>query len=170
MTTTQPTKYKVTEAAAILGVPPNTVRNWTAQYGALLDAGERAHGDVRLLTEDDLRVMAMVRDGRAAGKSAKVIAHELSQLPAASLPRAGGIVDAQEGLGRMESGLAVAQSLDALPQAIVERMGPLLDDAYARGRALGREEGRRRVPPEIVLIVVTVALLLVALGALALSR
>ena len=174
MTTTQPTKYKVTEAAAILGVPPNTVRNWTTQYAGLLSGSERAHGDVRLLTEDDLAILAMVRDSRAAGKSAKVIAHELSQLPAASLPRAGGIVDAQEGLGRTESSLAVLGEVEtrlgALPAAIVAELGPLLDAAWERGRSQGLAEGRRKVPPEYVLIAVTLGLLFAAVAALALNR
>ena len=88
MDTAKPITYKVTEAAALLGVPPNTVRNWTAQYAPLLSVNDRAHGEVRLLTEHDLRTLAVIRDGRAAGKPAKVIALEVAQTSRADTPPA----------------------------------------------------------------------------------
>ena len=169
MTTTQPTTFKVTEAATILNVPPNTVRNWTAQYGELLDAGARAHGEVRLLTEQDVRTLAMIRDGRAAGKPAKVIALEVAQVNAADRPPAGVIVDATEAPERTESALMVVPGLDAIPAAIVAQLSPLLAAEFERGRELGQAEGRRKVPPEYVLLAVIVALVALTVAALVLA-
>lgn len=166
-----PIDYKTRQAAQFLGVHENTVRLWCAQFAAHLSPGANPpKGSTRILTADDLALLALVRDGRTASKGLQELDIELAQLPAADIPAAGAIVDAPEATGRNESALAVGQRLDSLPAAIVAQLSPVLAAEFERGRELGRAEGRRKVPPEYVLLAVIVAMAAMVIIATIINR
>ena len=78
------TSYKVNEAAAVLGVSGPTVRRWSRSFASHLSgAATPGPGVERLFSDDDLRVLAYVRDRSAVGLTGEAI---LAELPAATLP------------------------------------------------------------------------------------
>ena len=173
--------YNPAQVGAMLGVHSNTVRLWCKEFAPFLSAAANPpRGTYRTFSADDLAVLRHVADmSRLQKMPLPAIAAALAQMPEEDL-RAPVVdatespVDTQEGLGRTESSLAVLGEVEtrlgALPQAIVAELGPLLDAAWERGRSQGLAEGRRKVPPEYVLIAVTLGLLFAAVAALALNR
>lgn len=78
------TSYKVNEAAAVLGVSSPTVRRWSRFFGSHLSGSATPDPGVeRLFSDDDLRVLAYVRDRSAVGLTGEAI---LAELPTAALP------------------------------------------------------------------------------------
>ncbi len=78
------TSYKVNEAATVLGVSSPTVRRWSRFFSSHLSgAATPGPGVERLFDDDDLRVLAYVRDRSAVGHTGEAI---LAELPAATLP------------------------------------------------------------------------------------
>ncbi|MGV0975806.1 MAG: hypothetical protein ACOYBO_07750, partial [Azonexus sp.] len=76
----------------------------------------------------------------------------------------------QEGPQRTEGALMVVPGLDELPTRIVAQLAPLLSAEFERGRELGQAEGRRRVPPEYVLLAVIVALVALTIASMVIMR
>lgn len=78
------TTYKVNEAAAALGVSSPTVRRWSRFFGSHLSGSATpGPGVERLFSDDDLRVLAFVRDRSSVGLTGEAI---LAELPTATLP------------------------------------------------------------------------------------
>ena len=102
------TSYKVNEAAAVLGVSGPTVRRWSKFFGSHLSGSATPDPGVeRLFSDDDLRVLAHVRDRSAVGLTGEAI---LAELPTAVLP------DLASVLGR-DRDLTPGDSLPALPDS-----------------------------------------------------
>ena len=166
--------YTPSDVAKMLDVHPNTVRQWAKEFAPWLSAGANPpRGVHRAYTSDDIAVIRHIADmSRAQNMPWPAIAAALAQMPAADLraPIVETQQDATEATGRTESALSVSHSLDALPAAIVAQLSPLLSAEFERGRELGIEQGRRKVAPELIVAALCIVLLLVALGALALSQ
>ncbi len=102
------TTYKVNEAAAALGVSSPTVRRWSRFFGSHLSGSATpGPGVERLFSDDDLRVLAYVRDRSAVGLTGEVI---LAELPTATLP------DLASALGG-DRALTPGDSLPPLPDS-----------------------------------------------------
>ena len=166
--------YTPSDVAKMLDVHPNTVRQWAKEFAPWLSAGANPpRGVHRAYTSDDIAVIRHIADmSRAQNMPWPAIAAALAQMPAADLraPIVETQQNAPEATGRTESALSVSHSLDALPAAIVAQLSPLLSAEFERGRELGIEQGRRKVAPELIVAALCIVLLLVALGALALSQ
>ena len=102
------TTYKVNEAAAVLGVSSPTVRRWSNVFAPQLSGSATpGPGVERLFSDDDLRVLAFVRDRSAVGLTGEAI---LAELPTATLP------DLASVLGG-DKDLTPGDSLPALPDS-----------------------------------------------------
>lgn len=102
------TSYKVNEAAAVLGVSSPTVRRWSRFFGSHLSGSATpGPGVERLFSDDDLKVLAYVRDRSTVGLTGEAI---LAELPTATLP------DLASVLGR-DRDLTSGDSLPALPDS-----------------------------------------------------
>lgn len=78
------TSYKVSEAAAVLGVSSPTVRRWSKDFSPHLSTlATPDPGVERLFTDDDLKVLGFIRDRFAGGLTTEAI---LAELPTATLP------------------------------------------------------------------------------------
>ena len=90
------TTYKVNEAAAVLGVSGPTVRRWSRFFGSHLSGSATpGPGVERLFVDDDLKVLAYVRDRSAVGLTGEAI---LAELPAATLPDLASVLGGDKGL------------------------------------------------------------------------
>jgi DNA-binding transcriptional MerR regulator len=102
------TSYKVNEAATVLGVSAPTVRRWSKFFGSQLSGSATpGPGVERLFDDDDLRVLAYVRDRSAVGHTGEAI---LAELPAATLPDLASILGG-------DRSLTPGDSLPALPDS-----------------------------------------------------
>ena len=166
--------YNPSDVGRLLGVHGNTIRQWCREFAPWLSSGANPpRGTYRMLSADDVAVLRHVADmSRLQRMPLPAIAAALAQMPAEDLRAP--IVEAQqnapEATGRTESALTVVPGLDALPAAIVERLSPLLSAEFERGRELGIAQGRRRVPPEYVLIVALVCLVALTIAAMVIMR
>ena len=166
--------YNPSDVGRLLGVHGNTIRQWCREFAPWLSASANPpRGTYRMLSADDVAVLRHVADmSRLQRMPLPAIAAALAQMPAEDLraPIVEAPQNAQDGPQHAEGALSVSHNLDSLPAAIVERLGPLLSAEFERGRELGIEQGRRKVAPELIVAALCIVLLLVALGALALSQ
>ena len=166
--------YNPSDVGRLLGVHGNTIRQWCREFAPWLSFGANPpRGTYRMLSADDVAVLRHVADmSRLQRMPLPAIAAALAQMPAEDLRAP--IVEAQqnapEATGRTESALSVVQGLDALPALIVAQLSPLLSAEFERGRELGIAQGRRRVPPEYVLIVALVCLVALTIAAMVIMR
>ena len=77
-----PTAYNVSQAAAVIGASPSTVRNWCKQYGAHLSPGASPRaGAERILTPGDVATLQHIKTQRDALKDYDMIVAELAAMP-----------------------------------------------------------------------------------------
>lgn len=78
-----PTKLNsISEAAAIVGIAPSTLRHWVKQFAAhMSDHATPPAGQERLLTDRDVAILQRVAELRAQHKPYADIAIELATLP-----------------------------------------------------------------------------------------
>lgn len=77
-----PTAYNVSQAAAVIGASPSTVRNWCKQYGAHLSPGASPQaGAERILTPGDVATLQHIKTQRDALKDYDMIVAELATMP-----------------------------------------------------------------------------------------
>lgn len=82
MDTKPATRYTPTEAASIIGISPNSLRNWCATFKDFLSPGATpSPGDERILNDKDVAVLQKVKEMRADHRSYDHIKNELSALP-----------------------------------------------------------------------------------------
>lgn len=124
------TTYKVNEAAAVLGVSGPTVRRWSKFFGSHLSGSATpGPGVERFFSDDDLRVLAYVRDRSAVGLTGEAI---LAELPAAVLPDLASILGG-------DRGLTSDDSLPALPDSpLTAFLGRLDSHTGETAKAQGR--------------------------------
>lgn len=166
--------YIPSDVAKMLDVHPNTVRQWAKEFAPFLSAGANPpRGVHRAYTSDDIAVIRHIADmSRAQNMPWPAIAAALAQMPAEDLraPIVEAQQNAQDGPQHAEGAISVVQGLDAIPAAIVAQLSPLLSAEFERGRELGIAQGRRRVPPEYVLIVALVCLVALTIAAMVIMR
>lgn len=76
------TAYNVSQAAAIVGVSPSSLRNWCRQYAAHLSPGASPPaGTERVLTPADVATLQYIKAQRDALKDYDAIIAELSTMP-----------------------------------------------------------------------------------------
>lgn len=80
---TKPAKrYTPTEAAGIIGISPNSLRNWCATFGDHLSPGATpAPGNERFLNDWDIAILQRVKELRDAHRSYDAIKNELATMP-----------------------------------------------------------------------------------------
>ena len=124
------TTYKVNEAAAVLGVSGPTVRRWSKFFGSHLSGSATpGPGVERFFSDDDLRVLAYVRDRSSVGLTGEAI---LAELPAAVLPDLASIMGG-------DRGLTSDDSLPALPDSpLTAFLGRLDSHTGETAKAQGR--------------------------------
>ena len=77
-----PTAYNVSQAAAVIGASPSTVRNWCKQYAAHLSPGASPQaGAERILTPVDVATLQYIKAQRDAMKDYDTIIAELAVMP-----------------------------------------------------------------------------------------
>lgn len=77
-----PTVYNVSQAAAVVGVSPSSLRNWCKQYAAFLSASASpAPGNERILTQLDVATLQHIKAQRDALKDYETIIAELAAMP-----------------------------------------------------------------------------------------
>ena len=82
--------YTVTQSARIIGVSAASIRRWCNEFAAHISSmAAPGSGQERILTGDDLRVMAYVHDRLNLGASVRMVRDEL---PTASLPPLSAVV------------------------------------------------------------------------------
>ena len=82
--------YTVTQSARIIGVSAASIRRWCNEFSAHISSmAAPGSGQERILTGDDLRVMAYVHDRLNLGASVRMVRDEL---PTASLPPLSAVV------------------------------------------------------------------------------
>lgn len=78
-----PKRYTPTEAASIIGISPNSLRNWCATFKEHLSEGATpAPGTDRILTDKDIGILQRVKEMRAEHRTYDYIKNELATLPA----------------------------------------------------------------------------------------
>lgn len=77
-----PTAYNVSQAAAVVGVSPSSLRNWCKQYAAYLSPGATpTAGTERILTPADVATLQHIKAQRDALKDYDTIIAELATMP-----------------------------------------------------------------------------------------
>lgn len=77
-----PKRYTPTEAASIIGISPNSLRNWCATFKEHLSEGATpAPGNDRILTDRDIGILQRVKEMRAEHRTYEYIKNELATLP-----------------------------------------------------------------------------------------
>lgn len=77
-----PLAYNVSQAAAVIGASPSTVRNWCKQYAAHLSPGASPQaGAERILTPADVATLQHIKTQRDALKDYDMIVAELATMP-----------------------------------------------------------------------------------------
>lgn len=80
--TKHPKRYTPTEAASVIGISPNSLRNWCASFKDHLSEGATpAPGNDRILTDRDIGILQRVKELRAEHRSYDYIKTELATMP-----------------------------------------------------------------------------------------
>ena len=80
--TKHPKRYTPTEAASVIGISPNSLRNWCASFKDHLSEGATpAPGNDRILTDRDVSLLQRVKELRAEHRSYDYIKTELATMP-----------------------------------------------------------------------------------------
>ena len=83
-----PAVYTPAAAAAVVGVHPNSIRDWCKQYASNLSAGANPPaGQPRQLSPVDVARLQLVAQWRQDGHSPETVAERLAQLPADDPPQ-----------------------------------------------------------------------------------
>lgn len=82
MDTKHPKRYTPTEAATVIGISPNSLRNWCASFKDHLSEGATpAPGTDRILTDRDIGILQRVKELRAEHRTYDYIKTELATMP-----------------------------------------------------------------------------------------
>lgn len=80
--TKHPKRYTPTEAASVIGISPNSLRNWCASFKDHLSEGATpAPGNDRILTDRDIGILQRVKELRAEHRGYDYIKTELATMP-----------------------------------------------------------------------------------------
>lgn len=121
-----PTVYNVSQAAAVVGVSPSSLRNWCKQYAAHLSPGASPPpGAERILTPADVATLQHIKAQRDALKDYDTIIAELATMPieATATP----YIDVQATTEALQPIAAPTQAID-----ILQALQTLTDDRYSQ--------------------------------------
>ena len=79
-------RYNVSEAAAIVGISPSSMRNWCTQFGVHLSAGASpSPGVERVLNDNDVAILQQIHQWCSEHRTYEQIAALLAELDTATL-------------------------------------------------------------------------------------
>lgn len=79
-------RYNVSEAAALVGISPSSMRNWCTQFGAHLSAGASpGPGVERVLNDNDIAILQQIQQWRREHRPYEQIAGLLADLDTEAL-------------------------------------------------------------------------------------
>ena len=124
-----PTAYNVSQAAAVIGASPSTVRNWCKQYAAHLSPGASPQaGAERILTPVDVATLQYIKAQRDAMKDYDTIIAELAVMP---------VDDAIEPYIDIQATATPPEPLQpptvaTMPSDVLQALQSLADDRYSQ--------------------------------------
>lgn len=120
-----PVVYNVSQAAAVVGVSPSSLRNWCKQYAAYLSPGASPQpGAERVLSPADVATLQHIKAQRDQLKDYDTIIAELATMPVEAL--AAPYIDATATVEAPQAITAALQATDVL-----QALQTLADDRYS---------------------------------------
>jgi len=129
--TKHPKRYTPTEAASVIGISPNSLRNWCATFKEHLSEGATpAPGIDRILTDKDVGILQRVKELRAEHRTYDYIKNELATMPVET--ELAPYIDVQPATTAPAKPPEAppAPTVDTVPLELVQALQSLADDRY----------------------------------------
>lgn len=145
--TKHPKRYTPTEAAGVIGISPNSLRNWCATFKEHLSEGATpAPGIDRILTDKDVGILQRVKEMRAEHRTYEFIKNELATMPVETdlAPYIDATIEPATSPEPLQ-----APTVATLPLELVQALQSLADDRYSALQqqidAIGAAQSNRMV-------------------------